>query len=309
MRVVFMGTPPFAVPSLLALAGGHEVVAVYTRPDKPAGRGRGLHPSAVKQAALGRGLELRQPATLADDAVVSELRSFAPDVVAVAAFGVILPRALLDVARIAPVNVHASLLPRWRGAAPVQRAILAGDESTGVTIMRMTEGLDTGPYCLQREVAVDDHTTLSLTAELAEVGAVALVEALHLMEDGTAVWTDQDDSSATYADKVSAADVALSPDLPVIEAYRRIRASNRQAPSRACIGSTGVTVTAASWSPERVEPGVAHSHGSALMLGFADGALEITQLTPQGRASMQGAAYARGARLGEGTRWGACRAG
>lgn len=308
LRVVFMGTPPFAVPSLLRIADEHDVVAVYTRPDKPAGRGRELVPSAVKQAALERGLLLRQPASLRDQAVAVEIASFAPDVLAVAAFGVILPAAILAVPRIAPVNVHASLLPRWRGAAPVQRAILAGDAETGVTIMRMTEGLDEGPFCLQRSVSVDDHTTPSLTAELARVGAEALSEALRSLESGTATWVEQDAPGATYAGKVTAADVALDPHLTIVEAYRRIRASTRQAPARACIGSTDVVVTDAALSRRQPEAGRVIAEGRALLLGFADGALEVTRLTPQGRTSMDGAAYARGARLQADARWGACRA-
>lgn len=304
-----MGTPPFAVPSLLALAGTHEVVAVYTRPDAPAGRGRQLLPSAVKTAALERRLPVRQPASLTEPQAVEELRAFAPEVIAVAAFGVILPPAVLALPRVAPVNVHASLLPRWRGAAPVQRAILAGDRVTGVTIMRMAEGLDTGPYCLQCEVEVDDHTNASLVTELAEVGARALVEALAAIENGSATWTEQDDGGATYAQKISAADVALSPELTVTDAYRRIRASSRQAPARMCLGETDVVVSDARLSDVPASVGTVHVHSLALVVGFADGALELSRLTPRGRAPMDGASFARGARLATGARWSACRAG
>ncbi len=308
MRVVFMGTPPFAVPSLAALAARHEVAAVYTRPDKPAGRGREPRPSAVKLAALERGLPVHQPATLSSAAAVADLRRLEPDVMAVVAFGVILPPDVLALPRLATVNVHASLLPRWRGAAPVQRAILAGDETTGVTLMRVTEGLDAGPFCLQRTVEIDDHNAASLTAELAGVGAAALLDALDLIASDAAVWTEQDESAVTYAAKVTSADVALCQELTVIEAYRRIRASGRQAPSRACVGSVDVSVSDASLSLEPVAPGAVLAHPKALVLGFSDGALEVTKLTPQGRAPMDGAAYARGARLPADATWGACGA-
>lgn len=304
-----MGTPPFAVPSLEALAADHDVVAVYTMPDRPAGRGRQPMPPAVKEASLARGLNVVQPPTLRDDAAVADLRALAPDLLVVAAYGAILPPALLEVPRLGAVNVHASLLPRWRGAAPVQHAILAGDEITGVSVMRMVEGLDAGPYCLQLSTEVDDHTTASLTAELALIGAEALRVALPAIEDGSAVWTEQDEAAVTYAAKVTSADVALSPKLTVTDAYRRIRASSRQAPARACIGSTDVTITGALLSRRHIEPGHVYAAGNELVLGFADGALEMAQLTPQGRASMPGAAYGRGARLGSDARWGACRAG
>lgn len=309
MKIVFMGTPPFAVPSLEALAAEYEVAAVYTMPDRPAGRGRQPVPSAVKEAALRLRLPVVQPQSLRDDAAVTELRSLAPDLLVVAAYGAILPPALLEVPRMVPVNVHASLLPRWRGAAPVQHAILAGDELTGVSIMRMVEGLDAGPYCLQLATEVDGHTTYSLTAELARLGAEALLQALPALEDGSVAWTEQDESAVTYAGKITSADVALSPDLTVTDAYRRIRAASRQAPARACIGTTDVTVTDAVLSQRVVGPGSVHAAGNELVLGFVDGALEIAQLTPQGRASMPGAAYGRGARLGSDATWGASRAG
>lgn len=308
MRIVFMGTPPFAVPALRALAASHEVVAVYTRPDKPAGRGRRLVASAVKEAAEELGLRVLQPPTLKDTGVVRELESLAPDVIVVAAYGVILPPDVLAVPRVAPINIHASLLPRWRGAAPVQHAILAGDELAGVSIMRMTEGLDTGPYCLQRAVEVDDHTAVSLTAELGALGAAALLDALTAVADGTVVWTEQDDASATYATKITREDLALSPALTVVDAYRRIRASSPQAAARACVAGTDITVTEASLAPEHVRPGSVHAHGRGLVLGFADGGLDVLRLTPQGRGTMDGAAFARGARLPADAHWSACRA-
>jgi methionyl-tRNA formyltransferase len=263
----------------------------------------------VKQAAFDRGiLPVLQPPRLDAPEVLADLQRLAPDILVVAAFGAILPPPVLAAARLGGVNLHASLLPRWRGAAPVQRAILAGDERTGVSIMKMAEGLDTGPYCLQRSIEVDDHTTLSLTAALAELGAEALAEALRAIEAGTCEWHEQDPALVTYADKIGAADVALAPSLSVLDAYRRIRASSPQAPARLCVAGTDVVVTGAVSAQERLEPGRVHVDRRRLAVGFADGALESTTLTPQGRAPMEGAAFARGARLGADARWGECRA-
>jgi methionyl-tRNA formyltransferase len=306
MRVVFMGTPSFAVPSLRALAAAHEVVAVYTRPDAASGRGRTLKTSPVADAARDIGIPLRRPQTLRDPAEADVLRGLSPDIACVAAYGLILPTAILTVPRLGCLNVHASLLPRWRGAAPVQRAILAGDAHTGVTIMRMQEGLDTGPWCVRRPVAVGDRTTASLTAALAEAGAHALLDALALVEAGTAEWTAQDEALVTYAAKVTKDDVALMPDLTAECALRRVRASSAQAPARACVAGTDVTVTDFAPAAGRIPAGTIHVHKRALLLGFSDGSMEIRSLTPHGKAQMQGAAFARGARLATGETWGAC---
>ena len=194
MRVVFMGTPQFAVPSLQALNRTHGVVCAYTRPDAVSGRGRHTRPSPVAEMAASLGIEVRQPATLRDETVQAELATLAPDLLVVAAYGLILPQAVLDAARLGAVNVHASLLPRWRGAAPIQRAILSGDADVGVSIMCMEAGLDTGPYCLQRQLAADDLDAVALTGTLADLGASALLDALPAIEDRTAAWTAQDES-------------------------------------------------------------------------------------------------------------------
>jgi methionyl-tRNA formyltransferase len=306
MRVVFMGTPAFAVPSLDALSRSHEVVAVYTRPDAPAGRGRVLTASAVAARAAALSLPLRKHATLRDDAVIAELARFQPDVIAVAAYGLILPWAVLEIPVDAPVNVHASLLPRWRGAAPVQRAILAGDDVTGVSIMRMAEGLDTGPWCVQRSVAVDDHTTDSLTTVLAQAGADALLEALAAIESGSVVWNDQDDALATYAAKITRDDVALAPELAVADAWRRIRASSSQAPAGACVDGRMLTVIDAAEPSATVAPGRVAVARDAVTLGFGDGALDVHTIVPAGRGAMDAAAWARGARLQADAPWGSC---
>ena len=211
LRVVFMGTPSFAVPSLLALAKAHDVVAVYTRPDAVSGRGGRLSPSPVKQASAELGIEVFQPATLKDAAVVEELTRLQPDVIVVAAFGMILPQAILDIPALGCLNVHASVLPRWRGAAPIQRAILAGDPVAGVSIMRMEEGLDTGPYCQVATLKIEALTAGEVTERLADLGACVLLDALEDVGSGTCAWERQDDAQATYAPKIEKGDVDSSP--------------------------------------------------------------------------------------------------
>ncbi len=296
MRVVYMGTPSFAVPCLASLIARHDVVAVYTRPDKPSGRGRALRESPVKAAATAAGISVVQPASLRDDDSISTLASFHPDICVVAAYGAILPPQVLSVPRLGCVNVHASLLPRWRGAAPIQRAILAGDDITGVSIMRMEAGLDTGPYAAQVNVPVDDLGTEALTDALAAAAPPALLATLDAMASGTVAWTDQDESGATYAAKVAAGDVVLAPTLTREEAMRRVRASNRSAAARCVVASVHVTVTVLAATETPVTPGGVVATKDELALGFTDGALSVEMLTPQGRSSMDGASFGRGLR-------------
>jgi methionyl-tRNA formyltransferase len=303
MRVVFMGTPAFAVPSLDALLTSHDVVAVYTRPDRGSGRGKRVTASPVKQRALEAGVTIEQPPTLRAVGVADRLASFSPDVVVVAAYGAILPPDVLAVPRFGCVNVHGSLLPRWRGAAPVQQAILAGDAVTGVSIMLMEEGLDTGPYALQVVVPVDAKTTDGLTADLANAGADSLVATLAAIADGTVEWTPQPADGVTYASKVTAADVALSPEIPVADALRRVRAQSRSAPCRALIVGRRVVVVGASESALELAPGTA-SCARELVLGFADGSLLVDAVVPEGRSKMAGDAFVRGARLDASCTWG-----
>lgn len=302
MRVVFMGTPDFAVPTLRALAAMHEVAGVFTRPDSGAGRGRKVLPSPVKAFATEAGLRVEQPNTLRDPAAVATLASLAPDVIVVAAYGMLLPPDVLDVAPLGCVNVHASLLPRWRGAAPIQRAILAGDAETGVSIMRMEEGLDTGPVCMTRTTDIDDKTADALTTELAELGAAALIDALESMAAGVATWVPQDTSAATYASKLTADDVALAPELTVEEALRRVRASGPSAPCRAMVAGKPLVVLEASRSSADLPQGLGTSK-KRLELGLADGSITLDRIVPEGRGAMTGAAYVCGARLGDTCEW------
>jgi methionyl-tRNA formyltransferase len=296
MRVVFMGTPEFAVPSLEALRAEHEVVAVYSRPDRPSGRGRVVSPTPVKSAAQAAGIEVRQPERLSDPVEVARLVADRPDVIVVAAFGAILPRSVLDVPSLGCVNVHASLLPRWRGAAPIQRAILAGDLQTGVSIMRMEEGLDTGPWCAQVRTDVAAKDAAELTAELAALGADLLTRTLSKIADGTALWHPQDESLVTYAAKVTAADVEIAPSMTVGEALARVRASGPSAPCRVTVGGRNLTVLRAEVSPDPLPAGAARCTRH-LELGCSDGALRLLTIVPEGRAPMEADAFVRGARL------------
>jgi methionyl-tRNA formyltransferase len=302
MRVVFMGTPSFAVPSLDALCASHEVACVFTRPDQPAGRGREPRPSAVKAAALAAGLAVEQPAALDADAE-RRLRELRPDVVVVVAYGMILREGALTAPLLGCVNVHASLLPRWRGAAPIQRAILAGDEVTGVSIMRMERGLDTGPWATQVSVPVAGRSTDELGETLSIAGAEALIEVLATMASGTVTWTPQDDAHATYADKVVSADVSLDPSLDAVALERRVRASGASAPSRALIAGRPVVVTAATATDVTIRPGAVAVHDGRLLLGATGGALAADAVTPAGKRSMAGADFARGARFDASATW------
>lgn len=227
-RLVFAGTPEFALVSLQALVrAGHNVVAVYTQPDRPAGRGRKLTASPVKRYAMEHGVRVMQPASLRDDAAARDLEALNPDVLIVAAYGLILPQNVLDVPQFGCLNVHASVLPRWRGAAPIQAAILAGDESTGVSLMRMTAGLDCGPVYCDSRIAIGEHETAGeLHDRLAALGGELLVARLASILDGDLTATEQDESLATYAAKISKQDAELDWSLPADELQRRIRAYN-----------------------------------------------------------------------------------
>ena len=297
MRLVFMGTPQFAVPSLLALHRHHDVVAAFSQPDRPSGRGRKVTASSVKIAAGSLDVAVHQPPTLRTPESLALLTDLAPDCIVVAAYGAILPKEILAIPRLGCINVHASLLPRWRGAAPIQRAILAGDAVTGVSIMRMEEGLDTGPWCAQVEVPVDGKYAADLTAELAAAGASALIAALAEVFAGTVTWHAQDDALATYAAKLSAADVTLDPSLTVLDSLARVRASGSSAPCRVTVGDRNLTVLRAERADLPLDAGSAACYRD-LVLGCSDGTIRLTSVIPEGRGAMGGPDFARGARLG-----------
>jgi methionyl-tRNA formyltransferase len=228
LKIIFAGTPEFARPALAALlATEHEVCAVYTQPDRPAGRGRKLAASPVKQMAVEQGIPIMQPASLVPVSERETLRRFNADVMVVVAYGLILPQAVLDIPRFGCLNIHASLLPRWRGAAPIQRAILAGDRETGITIMQMDAGLDTGPMLLRLPCPIrDDETARNLHDELAILGAQAIRLALEQVAAGTVCAEPQDERLACYAAKLSKRDARVDWSLSAAQIERQVRAFN-----------------------------------------------------------------------------------
>ncbi|MGH8208653.1 MAG: methionyl-tRNA formyltransferase, partial [Steroidobacteraceae bacterium] len=228
LRIAFAGTPDFAVPALEALLGSsHSVVGVLTQPDRPKGRGRQIATSPVKATALAHGIPVSQPQTLKDEAGRAELAAWRPDVLVVVAYGRILPRVALALPRLGCLNIHASLLPRWRGAAPIQRAILAGDASTGVTIMLMEEGLDTGPMLLKKEARIAANDTGgSLHDRLAALGALAVLEALDGHAGATLPPTAQPTEGVTYAAKIEKAEALIDWGRDAFEIERQVRAFN-----------------------------------------------------------------------------------
>jgi methionyl-tRNA formyltransferase len=225
MRIVFMGTPEFAVPALGALAAaGHEIVAVYSQPPRRSGRGKAVTPSPVHARAEALGLPVLTPVSLKGAETQAEFAGHKADVAVVAAYGLILPRAVLDAPRLGCLNIHGSILPRWRGAAPVQRAILAGDEATGVAIMQMEAGLDTGPVRAERHVAIDRKSAGELAAELAALGAALVVEVLGDIEGYPAI--DQPEDGVTYAAKIDKAEARLDFARDAVAVERQVRAFN-----------------------------------------------------------------------------------
>ena len=302
LRVVFMGTPDFAVPSLERLAEGCEVTLVLTRPDAVRGRGRALVPSPVKARALEMGLPVVECSRITPE-VLDQLRAAGPDVICVAAFGCILPDEVLALAPAGCVNVHASLLPRWRGAAPIQRSILAGDERTGVSIMRIGHGVDTGAYCAQASTEIGEKDTEELTSELARLGADLLAKTLPAVVDGGVTWTEQDEALVTHAAKIEKAELLLDPSEDARVNALRVQASGDTAPARCVVAGRGVRVCAA-----RVEDGSGLAQGAVrvaqgrVLLGCADGALEVLLVKPDGKRQMEARAWASGLR-GDALTW------
>lgn len=296
MRVVFMGTPSFSVPSLRALAAEHEVALVLTRPDAVRSRGKKLEPSPVKEAALELGLPVLEARRMTPE-VLDALRAAEADVFCVAAYGCILPDEVLTIAPLGCVNVHASLLPRWRGAAPIQRCILAGDEVTGVSIMRIGHGVDTGDYCAQASCSVAGKTADELTAELAQLGGELLARVLPTLADGSVVWTVQDEPLVTHAAKIEKHELWLDPAVSAQANVRRVLASSNAAPARCVLAGRPARVVRAS---------VAEGHECAagrlvienkhVYLGCTEGALELCVVKPDGKREMDAAAWAAGQR-------------
>jgi methionyl-tRNA formyltransferase len=302
MRIAFMGTPDFAVPTLEALlAAGHEIAAVYCRPPRPAGRGKAPRPSPVQMRAEAAGIEVRTPLSLKDPAEQAAFAALRLDAAVVAAYGLILPRPILDAPRLGCLNVHASLLPRWRGAAPIQRAILAGDALTGVTIMQMEEGLDTGPMLAAMGTKVDRKTAGELTAELARLGAEWMTEVL-------ARWHQvgprpQPEEQATYAPKIRKEEARLDFARPAIEVERQVRAFNPAPGAWFEAGGERIKLLAAEPVEAAGEPGEVLPD-TGLTIACGEHALACVLVQRAGRAPIGGAELLRGFPIAPGTRLG-----
>ncbi len=298
MRVVFMGTPEAAVPSLHAVADAYDVVAVYTQPDRPKGRGRRAAPSPVKVAAQHLGVEVVEPASLRAPEEVERLRTYGPDAVAVVAFGQILTPAILEVPALGCVNVHFSLLPRWRGAAPVARAILAGDRVTGVTTMLMDPGLDTGPVLLTASEPIrDDDTGGDLTARLATLGAALLVRTLDGLSADTLTPRPQPDEGATYAKKIEAAEGELDLSEPAEDLARRVRALYPHPGTHTSFRGKRLKVwSAVSEAGDGIPGEIVEAAGPGVVVACGRGRLRLLEVQPEGKRRMSGEEFARGYR-------------
>ncbi len=281
LRLVFAGTPEFAARHLQALLdAGHPVIAVYTQPDRPAGRGHKLMPSPVKLLAQQHGLPVLQPATLRDPAAQAELAALQPDLLLVVAYGLILPQAVLDIPPLGCINSHASLLPRWRGAAPIQRAIEAGDEQSGVTLMQMEAGLDTGPMLrkVTTPIRAEDNAA-SLHDRLALLGARAMAEAIDPLAQGTLAGQQQDDTLATYAHKLNKEEARINWQRPAVELERQIRAFYPWPVSHALLAGETLKVLNACPGEGTGAPGtILQASKQGLTVACGSGALCLTRL-------------------------------
>jgi methionyl-tRNA formyltransferase len=301
VRTVFLGTSEFAAAVLERLAreperpGSHCPLLVITRPDRPAGRGRKLSSPPVAFAARALGLELVQPESVNDPAARELIASASPDAVVVCAFGALVKEPLLSEYEL--LNVHPSLLPRWRGAAPIERAIMAGDERTGVSIMRLTAGLDSGPVCLTAtEPILADDTFGSLAPRLEQAGGELLVSALDALDRGEQLpFAEQDERLVTYAEKLVPADRLLDPALPAVELERVVRALSPHIGARVAFSDgTLLGVGRTALAPDTSLAAGLHASGGRLLLGCSEGALELLEVQPPGKRPMDAGAFLRG---------------
>jgi methionyl-tRNA formyltransferase len=303
LRLIFMGTPDFAVPSLAALAdAGHEIAAVYTQPPRPAGRGHRLQPSPVQLFAEEKGFPVRSPLSLRKAPAQEEFAAFGADIAVVAAYGLILPQPVLDAPRLGCLNVHGSLLPRWRGAAPMQRAMLAGDAETGITIMRMDAGLDTGAMLLKGAVPIGpDTTAATLHDAMAELGARLIVEGVAGVAEGRLPEIPQPEEGVTYAAKLTREDGRLDWTQPATSVERQIRALT---PWPGCwfdVGAERIKVLAAEPAPGAAVASPGTVLDERLTVACADGAVRLTKVQRPGKAPVDGASFLRGFDLPPGT--------
>ena len=306
MRVIFMGTPDFSVGILEEiLAAGHEVVLVVTQPDKPKGRGKAMQYSPVKEAALAHGLEVYQPKKIREAECVEYLRSYQPDIMVVAAFGQILSKEVLDMPRYCCLNVHASLLPKYRGAAPIQWAVINGDKVSGVTTMRMDTGIDTGDMIDKTEVILaEDETGGSLFDRLAEAGAKLCVASMKKIEDGTAVYTKQDETKATHVGMIEKRFGRINWKLGAVEIERLIRGLNPWPSAYTYVDGKMLKI----WKASVIDGGdpkkagcIIKADGKNLQIQTGDGILAVEELQLEGKKRMPAADFLRGYTILEGS--------
>ncbi|MFW5654993.1 MAG: methionyl-tRNA formyltransferase [Roseicyclus sp.] len=301
MRVVFMGTPEFSVPVLDALvAAGHEIACVYCQPPRPAGRGKRARPTPVHARAEALGLPVRHPESLRPAEAQEAFAALGADVAVVVAYGLILPQAVLDAPRLGCLNIHASLLPRWRGAAPIHRAIMEGDAKTGVCIMQMEAGLDTGPVLLRKAIPIGaGETTGALHDRLSALGAEAIVEALERI--GTLTPQPQPEDGVTYAAKVDKAEAQVDWSADAVEIDRQIRGLSPFPGAWTSVAGRRVKLLASRLAEGEGEPGTVLD-GTIIACGR--GAVELVRVQPEAKAAMPAADWLRGARLSPGSRLG-----
>ncbi|WP_349258673.1 methionyl-tRNA formyltransferase [Steroidobacter sp.] len=298
LSLIFAGTPEFSVPALEALvASRHRVVAVYTQPDRPAGRGQQVTMSAVKQCALKHQLPVEQPQTLKDPAAVERLAQWQADLMIVVAYGLLLPKNVLDTPRLGCVNIHASLLPRWRGAAPIQRAIQAGDKETGVTIMQMDVGLDTGPMLLERVIPIGAReTAATLHDRLSILGAEAVLEAIEAIAAGTATPRQQPEDGATYAAKIRKEEALIDWSRSAMDIDRQVRAFNPWPIAETRWNGQQLRVWEAIPLDKKTSaaPGtVVATSSDGIEVATGDGILQLTRVQAAGRKAMPAADFLR----------------
>ena len=303
MRIAYAGTPEFAVPALEALiAAGHEIVGVWTQPDRPAGRGMALAQSAVKKAALQHQLPVHQPLSLRDEHALAPLRACGADAMVVAAYGLLLPVAVLEMFRYGALNIHASLLPRWRGAAPIHRALLAGDRETGICIMQMDVGLDTGPVLMREAIAIQSQdTTGTLHDKLAALGACMIVAALRGIEAGTLRPEPQSNEGVTYAAKIAKAEARIDWRQSAEVVARQIRAFNPFPGASTRRRQTDIKLWQAGVVAASGEPGVVlHLDGDVFVVACGVGAVAVEVAQRAGGKRLPAAEFARGSSLAAG---------
>ena len=312
MNLIFAGTPEFSIPALKALLdAGHRILAVYTQPDRPAGRGRKLGVSAVKEFALERGLPVHQPVTLKSDSEAETLRTLKPEALIVIAYGLILPQAILTIPEFGCINVHASLLPRWRGAAPIQRAIEAGDDHTGITIMQMDAGLDTGAALALAATPIHAHdTAASLHDRLAEIGAALLVSTLARLVRGDITPQAQDNTHATYAAKLKKEEARIDWSVDAELLARRIRAFNPWPVAHTMLDGQALRLWHATainkGTPALQPPGtVLGADAEGIRVQCGRGVLCVMQLQAEGGKALDARAFLNGHPLPAGARLGA----